>query len=175
MSSINHFALGLIKRQISIYNENKSLKYDTTQPLTTLICCSVILFTDFLQNHKEDNLIESIFKHDSHKEFLKVIEKTYEKSLDKRVSYCISELIKKKSICLKEGADEDLKKYITFFHDLRNEFAHLIEENKSKVIPNNDVDIFNGIIIKIGESNIPINKDDFIEILNLLNNHLPNE
>ena len=53
--------------------------------------------------------------------------------------------------------------------------CEMIEENKSKVIPNNDVDIFNGIIIKIGESNIPINKDDFIEILNLLNNHLPNE
>ena len=48
MSQINQFARDLVKRQIQIYKENKSEKFDMTQPLSVLICCSIIFILTML-------------------------------------------------------------------------------------------------------------------------------
>lgn len=174
MSTINQFALGLIRRQIAIYNENTSLTYDTTQPLSVLISCSIILFSDFLQKHNEEYLIKELFINDSKLEMLTIINKICGKNINTRVRECTKYLKDKKNILIKDN-DVNLNKYISFFHDLRNEFAHIIEENQSKIYPRNGEE-FKGIEILFEQKGkIEISKCDFINILNMLDKFLPKE
>ena len=114
-----------------------------TQPLSVLICCSIILFSDYLGKNGKNTLIEEIKKNDTTNKLRKVIITIYNGNLSKRI---------KKYKFL----NEELKEYEVLFHDLRNEFAHLIETNKSGMKPNDGS--FSEIIITNGNIEIHITK-----------------
>lgn len=158
MSEINEFARDLVKRQIEVYNKYKSRKYNMTQPLSVLICCSIILFSDYLGKNGKNTLIEEIKKNDTTNKLRKVIITIYNGNLSKRI---------KKYKFL----NEELKEYEVFFHDLRNEFAHLIETNKSRMKPNDGS--FSEIIIKNGNIEIHITKKQIKKIIKAIDELLP--
>ena len=162
MSKINEFARDLVKRQIQIYKENKSEKFDMTQPLSVLICCSIIIFSDYLEKNGKDTLIGEIKNKDKEKRQIKEFIKTvYSDKLEKRIKvYSGNRRNDKKNDFIKK----ELAEYEVFFHDLRNEFAHMIETNTSRLEPNTDGD-FNQIIIKYGTEEININKEQIIAII----------
>lgn len=85
MSQINEFARDLVKRQIQIYNENKSKKFDMTQPLSVLICCSIILFSDLKENYKKETLIAEIKKKDYDNKLKNIINKMYNGKVTRRL------------------------------------------------------------------------------------------
>lgn len=158
MSEINEFAKDLVKRQIEVYNRYKSRKYNMTQPLSVLICCSIILFSDYLEKNGKNTLIEEIKKNDITNKLQKIIIAIYDSNLSKRI---------KKYKFL----NEELKEYEVFFHDLRNEFAHLIETNKSRMKPNDGS--FSEIIIANGNIEIHITKKQIKKIITAIDKLLP--
>ena len=168
MSQINEFARDLVKRQIQIYKENKSEKFDMTQPLSVLICCSIIIFSDYMEHSNEDSLIKEIKKNDNNEALIAFIKGIYSGNFEKRL-----ELYRKDR--LKNGKtnfiNNDLKEYEVFFHDLRNEFAHIIETNKSRLSPN-DGD-FNEITIEAGKNKITIKKSQLNELIKIIDEKLP--
>lgn len=153
MSEINEFARDLVKRQIDVYNEYKSKKYDMTQPLSVLICCSIILFSDYLEKNGKNTLIEEIKKNDITGKLQKIIITIYDGKLNKRIKN-------------HQFLNEELKEYEVFFHDLRNEFAHLIETNKSRMKPNDGS--FSEIIITNGNIETHITKKQIKELIEMI-------
>ena len=155
MSQINEFARDLVKRQIQIYNENKSKKFDMTQPLSILICCSIILFSDLKENYKKETLIAEIKMKDYDNKLKNIINEMYNGNVTRRLdSYKNSFL------------NRELGEYEVFFHDLRNEFAHIIETNKSITLPN--YGDFKEITIKTGENTTIITKSQINELINVI-------
>ena len=134
MSEINEFARDLVKRQIEIYKEHKSEKYDMTQPLTVLICCAIIIFSDYKEKHNGDSLIKGIKEKDKDRKLIKFINEIYKNDIEHRLKLYIQQQKENKKLPL----NEELKEYEVFFHDLRNEFAHIIETTHSKLTPNFD-------------------------------------
>ena len=166
MSEINEFARDLVKRQIQIYKENKSEKFDMTQPLSVLICCSIIIFSDYVEKNGNDTLIGEIKTKDTEKQQIKtLIEAIYSDKLEKRVKLYSDNRRKDKK---NNFINDELKEYEVFFHDLRNEFAHIIETNTSKLEPNNDKS-FNRIIIHYKNFNVEITKEQIINLISYIN------
>ena len=167
MSQINQFARYLVKRQIQIYKENKSEKFDMTQPLSVLICCSIIIYSDYVKHSTEDSLIKEIKQNDEDKTLITFIQNIYSENFENRLkSYQKNRLKEGKTGFMNDG----LKEYEVFFHDLRNEFAHIIETNKSKLSPNDGN--FNEITIHIGKSKITINKSQINEVIKIIDERL---
>ena len=117
MSEINDFARDLVKRQIDVYNEYKSKKYDMTQPLSVLICCSIIIFSDYIENNGKNSLIEEIKKNDKDCELKQLIYDIYGDYFNKRVEKYCKDKIKNENN-EKEFINEELNEYEVFFHDL---------------------------------------------------------
>lgn len=157
MSEINEFARDLVKRQIQIYNEYKSKNFDMTQPLSVLICCAIIIYSDFEEKHGGESLIKDISEKDKEGKLKNFIRNIYGSTFKKRA----------KKFLYKEPENEQTKEYEMFFHDLRNEFAHIIETEKSKLNPNKDGD-FNRIIIKNGHTEISITKEQINELIDFI-------
>jgi len=155
MSQINEFARDLVKRQIQIYNENRSEKFDMTQPLSVLICCSIILFSDLKKHPQEGALIAEIKKKDYDEKLKNIINDIYNSNVTQRLDSYRSSFL-----------NMELGEYEVFFHDLRNEFAHIIETNKSRVLPN-DGD-FNEIIIKVGNNETSMEKSQINELIKII-------
>ena len=153
MSQINEFARDLVKRQIQIYKENKSEKFDMTQPLSVLICCSIIIFSDYMEHSNEDSLIKEIKKNDNNEALIAFIKGIYSGNFEKRL-----ELYRKDR--LKNGKtnfiNNDLKEYEVFFHDLSP----------------NDGD-FNEITIEAGKNKITIKKSQINELIKIIDEKLP--
>ena len=85
MSQINQFARDLVKRQIQIYKENKSEKFDMTQPLSVLICCSIIIYSDYVKHSTEDSLIKEIKQNDEDKTLITFIQNIYSENFENRL------------------------------------------------------------------------------------------
>ncbi len=164
MSEINQFARDLVKRQIQIYNEHKSEKFDMTQPLSVLICCSIIIFSDYKENSLGDSLIKEIKQNDNNKTLIKFIRNIYSEHFENRLKNYSKD-------GKKDFMNDDLKEYEVFFHDLRNEFAHIIETNKSKLSPNDGN--FNEITIEAGKNKTTIKKSQINEIIKIIDEKLP--
>ena len=117
MSEINDFARDLVKRQIDVYNEYKSKKYDMTQPLSVLICCSIILFSDYIENNGKNSLIEEIKKNDKDCELKQLIYDIYGDYFNKRVEKYCKDKIKNENN-EKEFINEELNEYEVFFQGI---------------------------------------------------------
>ena len=169
MSQMNEFARDLVKRQIRIFNENKSEKFDMTQPLSVLICCSIIIFSDYIEHSTEDSLIKEIKNNDVDGILMNCIQTIYSENLAKRLVHYKKNRLKENKT---DFLNKDLKEYEVFFHDLRNEFAHIIETNKSRLSPNNDGN-FNAITIKTGKNEITIKKSQIKELIKIIDEKLP--
>lgn len=173
MSEINEFARDLVKRQIQIYKDHKSSEFDMTQPLSVLICCSIIIFSDYEKMYNSDSLIKEMYGQKKD-EWMKLINQIYPKSsFETRLSiYATDRKENKKSDYL----NKDYKELEVFFHDLRNEFAHLIEDKKTETLPVNEDGCFKQIQIKIPKKStkitINISKEKIIEIIKLIDNSI---
>ncbi len=166
MSEINDFARDLVKRQIDVYNEYKSKKYDMTQPLSVLICCSIIIFSDYIENNGKNSLIEEIKKNDKDCELKQLIYDIYGDYFNKRVEKYCKDKIKNENN-EKEFINEELNEYEVFFHDLRNEFAHLIETNKSEMEAEGDKN-FDRISISHSNKKIYITKEQINKLIKII-------
>lgn len=177
MSGINEFAKDLVKRQIEIYHEYQSKNNDMTQPLAIVMCCSIIIYSDYIENyienHNGSSLIENISGHDTNEEFKNYIKGIYGDNFQRRLdNYCYND---KKTQKEQKFLNDKFQEYEIFFHDLRNEFAHIHETGRSILSPVNDSG-FNGINIHIGngktEINISISKDNIIKLIKLIDTYL---
>ena len=174
MSEINEFARGLVKRQIQIYKENKSKEFDMTQPLSVLICCSIIIFSDYKQMHSRDSLIKEISENDKEKKIitlLKIIitEETFNTIME---NYSRGREISKPA--LPAFINENYKELEVIFSKLRNNFAHIIDGNKTKILPLNENNEFKSIQVEILEK-ITITKDHIIQLIELIDDFISKE
>ena len=170
MSEINEFARDLVIREIQIYKDNKSKVFDMTQPLSTLLCCAIIIFSDYKEKFGSDSLIKEMAENDkNHRQsLLSYIERIYKGETNLRLRLAKYYKDKKEENDKKIGfLNEDYKEYEVFFHDLRNEFAHLIETNHSKMTPNKDGD-FNEVTIENCKSEVKLTKDNIIDLIELI-------
>ena len=173
MSEINEFARDLVKRQIEIYKEHKSEKYDMTQPLTVLICCAIIIFSDYKEKYSGDSLIKGIKEKDKDGKLINFINEIYNNNIETRLRfYKRRKENKDKNINIDEKEEnlplnEELKEYEVFFHDLRNEFAHIIETRHSKLTPNFDDD-FNKVNISNYKTSTELTKEQINTIIELI-------